>query len=111
MNKFFETFNIKKLKFKTSAREEDENGNICAWYEEEVYPYPDGELFLKLLAFSSNKNENELINDVLNKIQDNYTYLKNNNSELAEQYKQQLEEIINDYVNERNELYEENFND
>ena len=49
LDKFYKTFEIKKVKYYSPAREVDEDGNISAYYEELQYPYICGDIFFDLL--------------------------------------------------------------
>ena len=49
MESFYNIFNPNRIKVTTPGRDWDDNG-LASWYEEEVYPTIDGEVFLSMLA-------------------------------------------------------------
>lgn len=111
MTNFYEVFKPNKITIKTPGRDWSEEG-LASWYEEEVYPQIDGELFLELLSLYNNFVEKTNINnlgkleltgiteqDIVEQFKFHLTKSYNNitNKEKQQEFKDMIKGTIDEY--------------
>ena len=108
---FYSIFDVTKIKYKSPAREVDNEGNISAWYVEERYPEIEGTLFFELLQIYNeyesihgrtisclNIDSNKLVKVLLDSIVVAYNFMILNDKEKAKEFKRDIEECFKEYA-------------
>jgi hypothetical protein len=109
-DKFIKTFEIEKVKVKVPAREVDNDGNVAAWYEEEMYPEIIDGLFFDLLFIHNdyveyhkrkidctNMSEVKLVKALLQGLYVAYYSIKQVDEEKAKEFKKDIQDSIKEY--------------
>ena len=103
---FYKTFNILKIEVEEPSRTVDDDGEVCEYYTEEVYP-PIEPVFFNLLKLLNDYNKYnfvlptkpERLKDELVKI---YLYVYGWLEESKKQeFKQRVQDIFEDYYGDR----------
>ena len=61
---FFKVFGIEPKIYETNGRDIDDNGDICSWYIEEIYPEITDRVLLELICITINHYDYPKINNV-----------------------------------------------